>query len=1018
MAKKGVLRISGNTSPKTGEKTFYKVTEWYPDTPANEKNEALVTWELFRKRPDGQFTTTSIKKKVGEFTFGKDSWQETFRVEGYLNSPEGKEPMSIIVQPQKNEQPPSTEKNILEVKLTFQDGTAVNKKLSYKDRLTATAKCQGLEGEHIILTLWEDDENGDGHNNKNQSIVKSPPVLVDSQGNARWNFTLLNTYIALANQREDDKKQHEYYVTAEYNGKLKASDNATADNPEYKAPPAPSRQPNAPKPQPNPNSPKGSTRPNSPNNQPDKKGVITQVKLTDKNGKEFGKNPKYGETIIVHIESKNLVGKKYILKIWEHDLIGDNDLLYSHEHTFLADKINLSMPLTPAMQKTGEVGNNPKNPDSGEYWKGGQQEIFAEVIFLNLSSKSQTIDVDIIEAPKPQNNGTTPSGVQNQPKADPKNCGGKFCIDKNAPPSELIREINIRLSGFGGNVPTDKFTDRSEKMVKQFQKDYMKVPETGKVCGNVLRAIDEFSKNFDISTTFWNQMKCDCSTKGKKATSVLRGIQETNSCDGFGDGTGKGTYKSTSKTEAYHKYEYPGIHRSLLFGFKALQFYFSKQTTYKIDHFTSGYRCRFKNYSTTNHQGKAIDMQFSKGTWAIRGENKKNLVELRNMRDTLFVKYLGAQKEWPNTNLFSIEPIDLLYNSKGKVRFDHTFSWIHMDVRQFDAQYLEDKYFCKSLTALNGKSIVQLAIEAGYANTCSCYSSYQSQAAAPQAAGSCACNKDITKEQLKGIATGASQANIDKYFDGFNQTFKKFNINSCLQKIHFLAQINKESEGFKYNVELGDAAYLAPYKGWHGRGLIQLTGKENYEAFQAAIGEDVTSSAEARDKVAKSPYATYSAGWFWDKRAVLNSHADNNDFIYICYCVNGGFNHIDDRLESVKNGFESLYSKCTTSKGKTTDYKFKDSKAYDNKKAAFAWGLWHDPQFDKKGCKKDKQLAIEGYQRVVDLTKDTDTTTNYYGIQGLSYFSDLVTTKIVDKKTKKFVNVRKAALKRLNDLKK
>ncbi|WP_336959522.1 hypothetical protein [Chryseobacterium contaminans] len=878
---------------------------------------------------------------------------------------------------------------------------------------------------NIVFTLWEDDEKGDGHNKKNQSIVKSPPVLVDGQGYARWNFTLLNTYIAIADQREDDKKQHEYYVTAEYNGKIKASDNANANNPEYKAPSAPPKpagggkpQPKPAPPKPKPDSPKGSTRPNSPNNQPDKKGIITQVKLTDKNGKEFTKNPKFGETIIVHIESKNLVGKKYILKIWEHDMVGNNDLLYNHEHTFLADKINLSMPLTAAMQKTGELGNDKKNPDSGEYWKGGQQEIFAEVILLNISSKSQTIDVDIMETAKPQNNGKTATGVKNEPKPDPKNCGGKFCIDKNSPPSELIREINIRLSGFGGNVPTDKFTDRTEKMVKQFQKDYMKVPETGKVCGNVLRAIDEFSKNFDISTTFWNQMKCDCSTKGKKATSALRGIQETNSCGGFGDGTGKGTYKSASKVEAYHKYEYPGIHRSLLFGFKALQFYFSKQTTYKIDHFTSGYRCRFKNYTTTNHQGKAIDMQFSKGSWAIRGENKKNLVELRSMRDNIFVKYLGAQKEWPNTNLFSIEPIDLLYNSKGKVRFDHTFSWIHMDVRQFDAQYLEDKYFCKSLTALNGKNIVQLAIEAGYANTCSCYSSYQSQVAPTQATGKCSCNIDLTKEQLKGIAITATQANIDKYFDGFNQTFKKFNINSCLQKIHFLAQVNKESEGFKYNIELGDADYLAPYKGWHGRGLIQLTGKENYEAFQAAIGEDVTSTAAARDKVAQSPYATHSAGWFWDKRAILNGHADNNDFIYICYRVNGGFNHIDNRLASVKKGFELLYSKCTISKGKTTDYKFKDSKAYDDQKAAFAWGLWHDPIFKKKGCTKDKQLAIEGYQRFVDLTKDADTTTNYYAIQQLSYFSDLVYTKVIKDKTYKYVNVRKAALKRLNDLKK
>ncbi|WP_068942155.1 hypothetical protein [Chryseobacterium timonianum] len=454
MAKKGVSRITGNTSPKTGEKALYKVTEWYPGTPANERKESLVTWELFRKRPDGKFTSTNIKKKVGEFTFGKDAWQYTYRVEGYLDKPEGKDPMSIIVQPQKNEQQPSAEKKILDVKLTFQDGTPVNKKLSYQDRLWAIAKCQGMEGEHIIFTLWEDDERGDGHNKKNQSIVKSPPVLVDSQGNARWNFALLSTYIAIANQREDDKKQHEYYVTAEYNGKLKASDNANANNPEYKAPPAPPKKPaggtggtSQPKPappKPQPNSPKGSTRPNSPNNQPDKKGEITLVKLTDKNGKEFSKNPKFGETIIVHIESKNLKGKKYTLKIWEHDTIGKDDLLYSHEHTFLGDKINLSMPLTAAMQKSGEIGNDPKNPDSGEYWKGGQQEIFAEVIYIDISSKSKIIDVGIMETPKPQNNGNTATGVKNEPKT---NKPGEKCFCNRDFEEKDVRRLVKLLKG-------------------------------------------------------------------------------------------------------------------------------------------------------------------------------------------------------------------------------------------------------------------------------------------------------------------------------------------------------------------------------------------------------------------------------------------------------------------------------------------------------------------------------------------------------------------------------------------
>ena len=36
-----------------------------------------------------------------------------------------------------------------------------------------------------------------------------------------------------------------------------------------------------------------------------------------------------------------------------------------------------------------------------------------------------------------------------------------------------MKQINIRLAGFGGNVPTDEFDDRTEKTIKQFQRDYM-----------------------------------------------------------------------------------------------------------------------------------------------------------------------------------------------------------------------------------------------------------------------------------------------------------------------------------------------------------------------------------------------------------------------------------------------------------------------------------------------------------------------------------------------------------------
>ncbi len=503
---------------------------------------------------------------------------------------------------------------------------------------------------------------------------------------------------------------------------------------------------------------------------------ITHLYLRDMNNKPFTTPPKYGENIKLNIVTQNLYGETITVGIWERDTVADTGH-DAKENTLLDTlkikvdnidgKISQTLTLKVAWRVKAQKGAFEGTtheyylvasaPNTKTVFSVGTTEVSDAIAGeKTVTEKAITAAMQIIDnIVKTTGKDATLTGVGNQQTPVNNGCGGQFCIDKKTPANELIREINTRLAGFGGNVPTDTFTDRSEKMVKQFQRDYMKVPETGKVCGNVLVAIDEFSKNFDLSTTLWNQLKCSCTTKGKKATNKLKGISEMNNCNGFGDGTGKNTYSGNNKKEAYHRYEYPGIHRSLLFGFKALQFYFSKQTTYKIDHFTSGYRCRFKNYKTTNHQGKAIDIQFSKDKWQIRGPEKRNLVELRKIRDDFFIKQLGSQKEWPGKNVFSIEPIDLLYYGDGSLRYDYTFSWIHMDVREFDATHLQEKNFCTNSSTLNGKSIVALAKELGFTNTCNCLQSVTATPK-PTSTGGCLCfNEGKVKVACngKGIVT-------------------------------------------------------------------------------------------------------------------------------------------------------------------------------------------------------------------------------------------------------------------------
>lgn len=250
---------------------------------------------------------------------------------------------------------------------------------------------------------------------------------MDSKGNVRWDFTLFNTYIALANKREDEKKKHEYYVTAEYVGKYKTSGNVNVNNPDTgKTPtptkpkkdthdPLPTRTPTK-KPQPKPTSPKASTKSSSKNNQADVKGYIKSVKITDKNGNAFSTNPKFGDTVKIIIDAIDVEGLDYNLRIWESDYLGKHDILYNGIHTFKNDLQYVLCKLTDKMRIDGELGNDKKNPDSGEYSTGYYQEIFAEIVFMHASSKSSNIDVDLNAEQKKQVSGKSTANVDEKPE--------------------------------------------------------------------------------------------------------------------------------------------------------------------------------------------------------------------------------------------------------------------------------------------------------------------------------------------------------------------------------------------------------------------------------------------------------------------------------------------------------------------------------------------------------------------------------------------------------------------------
>lgn len=186
-------------------------------------------------------------------------------------------------------------------------------------------------------------------------------------------------------------------------------------------------------------------------------------------------------------------------------------------------------------------------------------------------------------------------------------------------------------------------------------------------------------------------------------------------------------------------------------------------------------------------------------------------------------------------------------------------------------------------------------------------------------------------EKLRGHVPDAVIAQIPAVIDTFG-------VNTSLRLAHFLAQCGHESGGFRLTQEnlnysakglmgifkkyfptqaLADAYARKPEKianrvyggrmgngleasgegyKFRGRGYIQLTGKQNYTAFDLAVEDDILANPD----LVSSKHALASAAWFWKKNG-LNLIADTGSssevVTKITKRVNGGTIGLSDRIK-------------------------------------------------------------------------------------------------------------------------
>lgn len=195
---------------------------------------------------------------------------------------------------------------------------------------------------------------------------------------------------------------------------------------------------------------------------------------------------------------------------------------------------------------------------------------------------------------------------------------------------------------------------------------------------------------------------------------------------------------------------------------------------------------------------------------------------------------------------------------------------------------------------------------------------------------------DLTLEQLRKILPG--NTNVEQWHAALSEILPRYEIDTPERMAAFIAQCAHESAGFrvlKENLnyrwqtlrkvfpkyfptdEIAQRYASLPNKQeaianrvygnrmgngpessgdgfrYCGRGLIQLTGKQNYTKFAESIGITVE---EASEYLQTFEGAVESACWFW-KTNNLNRFADVEDLVTMTKRINGGTNGLEDRIK-------------------------------------------------------------------------------------------------------------------------
>ena len=261
----------------------------------------------------------------------------------------------------------------------------------------------------------------------------------------------------------------------------------------------------------------------------------------------------------------------------------------------------------------------------------------------------------------------------------------------------------------------------------------------------------------------------------------------------------------------------------------------------------------------------------------------------------------------------------------------------------------------------------------------------------------------LTKEKIVHLLHGNPEA--DAWADAALEILPKYEINTANRIAGFFAQTGHESMGFKvleenlfYRAETLDKIFPKYFKNagrdanayakqpekianvvyasrmgngdtasgdgyrFRGRGVIQLTGRDNYTNFGKTIG---LTAEQVIDYVTTKKGALESACWYWNSRNI-NAACDANDIVKMTKLINGGTIGLEDRQKHYNEALAILGGAVPAAAPAASGGTLRrGSKGEEVKKMQSALGLTADGDFGP-----GTEAALKKWQAANGLTAD------------------------------------------------